>query len=111
MRGEDEEPAAHDDGDQYQGEQHVEDADTWTPLTSVVRDPHVQELLLNKTTDARAAARRKSKLEQLEIYSNTPLYDAGSGPEESRLRVALDVLQMKAKHRWTNTSVDDLLQY
>jgi hypothetical protein len=31
--------------------------------------------------------------------------------EESRLRVALDVLQMKAKHRWTDTSVDDILEY
>jgi hypothetical protein len=37
------------------------------------------------------------------------LYDAGRGPEESRLRVALDVLQMKA--RWTNTRADDLLEY
>ncbi|KAK1670230.1 hypothetical protein QYE76_058389 [Lolium multiflorum] len=30
---------------------------------------------------------------------------------ESRLRVALDVLQMKAKHGWTDTSVDDILEY
>ncbi|KAK1681367.1 hypothetical protein QYE76_042215 [Lolium multiflorum] len=31
--------------------------------------------------------------------------------EESRLRVALDVLQIKAKHGWTDTSVDDILEY
>ena len=109
-REDDEELPAHDDGDEDQDEQHVEDVDTRTPLTSVVRDPHVQELLLKKTTDARGAAREKSKLAQLEIDSNTLLY-AGCGPEESRLRVALDVLQMKAKHRWTDTSVDDCLQY
>ena len=79
-REDDEEPPAHDDGDQDQAEQHVEDVDTRTPLTSVMRDPHVQELLLKKTTDARGAAREKSKLAQLEIDSNTPLY-AGCGPE------------------------------
>ncbi|KAK1613292.1 hypothetical protein QYE76_036965 [Lolium multiflorum] len=33
------------------------------------------------------------------------------GFEESRLRVALDVLQMKAKHGWTDTSIDDILEY
>ena len=113
-----EEATAHDDdGDQYgdQGdEQHVEeDADRNTPLTSVVRDPHLQDLLLNnRTTDVRAADRRKSKLAQLEINSNTPLYDApGRDPEESRLRVTLEFLQMKAKYGWTDASVDDLMQY
>src|SRR5664279_5711221 len=50
---EDEEPPAHDG---EEAEQHVEDADTRTPLTSVVRDPHDQELLLKKMTNARAAA-------------------------------------------------------
>ena len=104
--------AHDDDGDQNQGDQHVEDADTTTLLTSVVRDPHVQELLLNKTTtDPRAADRRKSKLAQLEIDSNTPLYDPGRGPEESRLRVALDILQMKAKHKWTDVSFDDNMEF
>ena len=55
----DEEVTAHDDGDQ-----HVEDADTSTPLNSVMRDPHLQELLLNNsaTDDPRVAARRQSKL-------------------------------------------------
>ena len=45
-------------------EQHVteEDEDTRTPLTSVVRDPHLKELLLKKTTNRRSAAREQSKL-------------------------------------------------
>ncbi|KAK1661293.1 hypothetical protein QYE76_049452 [Lolium multiflorum] len=83
------------------------DNDEEVPLASVVRDPHLQDLLLEKTK----GAKRKSKLEQLEIDSNTPLYDSGRGLGESRLRVALDVLQMKAKHGWTDTSVDDILEY
>ena len=109
----DEEFVAQDDADQYHDEQNVEDADNnldddeEVPLASVVRDPHLQDLLLEKTK----GAKRKSKLEQLEIDSNTPLYDSGRGLGESRLRVALDVLQMKAKHGWTDTSVDDILEY
>ncbi|KAK1664339.1 hypothetical protein QYE76_052498 [Lolium multiflorum] len=83
------------------------DDDEEVPLASVVRDPHLQDLLLEK----KKGAKRKSKLEQLEIDSNTPLYDSGRGLGESRLRVALDVLQMKAKHGWTDTSVDDILEY
>ena len=76
-----------------------------------MRDPHVKEVLLDKTTtkDARGAERRKSKLAQLEVDSNTPLYDPGRGPEESRLRFALEVLQLKARHGWSDTSVNDLL--
>ena len=101
------------DGDEedLQGEQHVEDANTNTPLTAAVRDPHVQEVLLDKTTtkDARGAERRKSKLAQLEVDSNTPLYDPNRGPEESRLKFALEVLKLKAEHGWSDTSVDDLL--
>ncbi|KAK1686059.1 hypothetical protein QYE76_046907 [Lolium multiflorum] len=37
--------------------------------------------------------------------------ERGHGLGESRLRVALDVLQMKVKHGWTDRSVDDLLAY
>ena len=67
-------------------------------------------MLLNNsvTDDPRVAARRQSKLAQLEIDSKTPLYDTGRGPEESLLRVALDILRMKAKHGWTDTSVEPL---
>ncbi|KAK1601555.1 hypothetical protein QYE76_037204 [Lolium multiflorum] len=109
----DEEFVTHDDANQYHDEQNVQDADNNIDddeevlLASVVQDPHLQDLLLEKTK----SARRKSKLEQLETDSNTPLYDSGCGLEESRLRVALDILQMKAKHRWTDTSVDDILEY
>ena len=106
--------AAEDDEHQHQGEQHVqEDAQEYTPLTAAVRDPHVQEVLMDKmtTTDARADLRRTSKLAQLEIDSNTPLYDPARGPEESRLRVSLDILKMKTDHGWSDTSIDDLLQY
>ncbi|KAK1641959.1 hypothetical protein QYE76_059764 [Lolium multiflorum] len=100
----DEEFVAHDDN--LDDDNNLDD-DEEVPLASVVRDPHLQDLLLEKTK----GAKRKSKLEQLEIDSNTPLYDSGRGLGESRLRVALDVLQMKAKHGWTDTSVDDILEY
>ncbi|KAK1692050.1 hypothetical protein QYE76_008747 [Lolium multiflorum] len=100
----DEELVAQDDN--LDDDNNLDD-DEEVPLASVVRDPHLQDLLLEKTK----GAKRKSKLEQLEIDSNTPLYDSGRGLGESRLRVALDVLQMKAKHGWTDTSIDDILEY
>jgi hypothetical protein len=66
----------------------------------------------NISTGARAGDRRKSKLAQLEIDSRTPLYDApGREPEENRLRVALDLLEMKARHGWSDSSIDDLFQW
>jgi hypothetical protein len=72
-----------------------------------MRDPHFQELLMNNiSTGARAGDRRKSKLAQLEIDSKTPLYDApGREPEENRLRLALNLLEMKARHGWSDSSV------
>jgi hypothetical protein len=93
---------------------HVEnnvEADTagQTPLTSAVRDPHVQELLTKKTTDARGAAREKAKLRQLEIDSTTPLYK-DCDPKETRLKAALEVLEMKAKYKWSDKSVDSLVK-
>jgi hypothetical protein len=46
------EVGAHDDEDHYDGEQNVEDANTEeVPLTSVVWDPHLQELLLKSSYD------------------------------------------------------------
>jgi hypothetical protein len=80
------------------------------PLTSVVWDPHVQEWLLKKLADAKGASRKKPRLAQLDIYSNTPLY-AGCGSEESRLKVALHGLQIKAKYEWRDASVEASLQY
>jgi hypothetical protein len=103
--GEDEESSAHDHGDE-DAEQHGEDhADTQSaPLTSVVRDPHVKELLskIKKNTYA--------KLAQLETDSNTPLY-AGCQSEETCLKVTLGVLQMKSKYKWSDASVDACLEF
>ena len=96
--GEAEEPGSHDH------EQHEDDqTDTQTTLASVVCDPHVKELLLRKTTNA--------KFEQLEIDSNTPLYTGCGGSEESRLKVTLGVLQMKAKYNWSDESTDACLEF
>ena len=92
-----EQDVAHDDNSDEQGreeEEHADDEDrsSNTPLTAAVHDPHLEEILIgNASTDPRFAGRRKSKLDQLEIDSRTPLYDAGRGPEETRLRVTLDI--------------------
>jgi hypothetical protein len=67
-------------------------------LTSAMWGPHVQELFLRKTTNARATAREKLKLMQLAIDSNTPMY-IGCRPEESHLKVTLDTLQKKSKYK------------
>ena len=100
-----EEPTTHDNGDLVD----AEEAPT-PPLTKFLQDPHLQELLLRPTTNDRAAAREKYKLGQLEIDTNTQFYP-GCRPEDSRLKVALDALQMKVKHHWTDASVDEYLQY
>ena len=84
---EDKEPTtAHDNGElvNYVGPMP-------TLLTTYLKDPHLQELLLRPMSNDRSAAREKSKLGQLEIDSDTPLYP-GCRPEDSRLNVALDVL-------------------
>ena len=47
-----------------------------------MQDPHIQELLLKQTNNARAAAREKAKLYQLEIDAVTPLYE-GYMPEDT----------------------------
>ena len=73
-----------------------------------MRDPHVQELL--KTTNPKAVAREKSKLAQLEVDSNTPMY-AGCRPTDSRLKVALSVLEMKSKYKWSDVSVTASLKF
>jgi hypothetical protein len=84
----------HDDADEdHDHEEHVDDEDTRTPLTSAMHDPHLQELLARKTGDARGAAREKFKIVQLEIDSTTLFY-TGCTMEDTRLKVALDVLQM-----------------
>ncbi|KAK1610053.1 hypothetical protein QYE76_033726 [Lolium multiflorum] len=71
-----------------------------TPLTSALRDPHVQELLLKDTGNAEA------KLAQMEVDGMTPLYP-GCRPEDTRLSVTLECLEMKAEHKWTDSSFSD----
>src|SRR4051812_30276219 len=63
-----------------------------------VRDPYVQELLLKQTSNARAAAREKAKLAQLEKDAVTPLYE-GCMPDDTWLNVTLKAMEMKAKHK------------
>jgi hypothetical protein len=98
----------HDDADEdHDHEEHVDDEGTRTTLSSAMHDPHLQELA-RKTGDARGAAREKAKLVQLEMDSSTPLY-VGCSMEDTRLKAALDVLQMKAKYKWTDASVNKAL--
>ena len=75
-----------------------------------MQDPHVQDLLRKKTTNARAASREESKLAQLELDSKTPLY-AGCDPKETRLNFTLNLLQTKAKHKWNDASLNEHLKY
>jgi hypothetical protein len=66
----------------------------------------------NISTGAKAGDRRKSNLAQLEIDLRTPLYDTPSRElEENHLRVALDLLEMKARHRWSDLTMDDLFRW
>ncbi|KAM0881967.1 hypothetical protein ACQ4PT_032598 [Festuca glaucescens] len=59
--------------------------------TILVQDPHVHALLLKQTSNARATAREKAKLGQLEIDAATPLYE-GCRPKDTRLNVTLMAL-------------------
>ena len=72
--------------------------------------PSYETTSLRKTTNSRSAVREESKLAQLEIDSKTPLYP-DCDPRSSRLSVALDVLQMKARYKWSDKSVDAKLKY
>ena len=79
-------------------------------LTSVLRDPHVQELLLKETSNAKAAGREKAKLAQMEIDGMTTLYP-GCRPEDTRLSVTLKALEMKAEHKWTHVSFNANMEF
>ena len=79
------EDAGHDhEEDQDEGHDHHEDEDAGEDgdgpsSMDWVQDPHLQELLLNQASNnARAAAREKDKLNQLEIDAVTPLYEGCS---------------------------------
>ena len=75
-----------------------------------VQDPHIQELLLKHTNNARAATREKYKLDQLEIDAVTPLYE-GCRPEDTRLKVTLMDLEMKVKHRMTDACFNENMSF
>jgi hypothetical protein len=94
----DEGDARHDHDDDTGSDGGGEDIDTETPLTSALRDPHVQELLLKETSNAKAATREKDKLEQMEKDGKTPLYP-GFRPKDTRLNVTLKSLEMKVLHK------------
>ena len=72
--------------------------------------PHVQELLLKETSNARAATREKAKLAQIEIDEMTPLYP-GCRPEDTRLNVMLKGLEMKVEHKWTDVSFNANMEF
>jgi hypothetical protein len=101
-RQEGEESPRHDEGDvghdhDDTGSDGVEDTGTQTSLTLALWDPHVQELLLKEMSNAKAAAREKDKLEQMEKDGKTPLYP-GCRPRDTRLNVTLKALEMKVQH-------------
>src|SRR3954466_10710056 len=73
-------------------------------LNSIVRDPHVRDMLRKKTTSDRVGSREEAKLEKLEVDSKNPLYD-GCAPEVIRLSFTLELLKMKAKNKWSDKSL------
>ena len=76
-----------------------------------VHDPHLQEFLLNQATNnTRDVAQEKVKMNQLEIDGVTPLYQ-GCNPEDTRLKVALIALEMKVKHKMTETCFDENMSF
>ena len=105
----DEEDAGADDGHDHEDDD-AGGADDAGPSMGWVQDPHIQELLLKQTGNARAATREKAKLDQLEIDAVTPLYE-GCRPEDTRLKVTLMALEMKVKHKMTDTCFDENMSF
>ncbi|KAK1609935.1 hypothetical protein QYE76_033608 [Lolium multiflorum] len=71
---------------------HDEEEDSGaTPLISALRDSHVQDLLLQETSNDRVAARERAKLSQMEKDGMTPIFP-GCRPQDTRLHVTLDYL-------------------
>jgi hypothetical protein len=79
------------DGDDTGVDGGDKEASTPTMLTLALQDPHVQELLLKKTSNDKAAAREKVKLAQMEY--------PGCRPGDTRLNVTLKALEMKEQHK------------
>ena len=105
----DEEDAGADDGHDHEDDD-AGGADDAGPSMGWVQDPHIQELLLKQTDNARAAAREKAKMDQLELDAVTPLYE-GCRPEDTRLKVTLMALEMKVKHKMTNACFDENMSF
>jgi hypothetical protein len=79
-------------------------------LTSALRDPHVQELLLKEMSNDKAAAIEKAKLAQMEKDRVTPLYP-WCRPEDTRLNAMLKALEMKVEHKWTDVSFNANMEF
>jgi hypothetical protein len=76
----------------------------------MLQDPHVKDLLRKKTTTERAAITEALKLAQLEIDAKTPLYE-GCEPEHTHLHVTLKLMDIKARFKSTDASLDATLEY
>ena len=105
MNGED---AGADEGHDHEDEDAGADDDG--PSMGWVQDPHIQELLLKQTDNARAAAREKAKLDRLEIDSVTPLYE-GCRPGDTRLKVTLMALEIKVKQNMTDACFNENMSF
>jgi hypothetical protein len=75
-----------------------------------LQDPHVQELLLKETSNAKATAREKAKLEHMEIDGKTPLFP-GCRPKDTRLSLTLKALEMKAESKLTDVSFNKNMRF
>ncbi|KAK1610835.1 hypothetical protein QYE76_034508 [Lolium multiflorum] len=73
-------------------------------------DSHVQDLLLQETSNDRAATRERAKLSQMEKDGMTPIFP-GCRPQDMRLHVTLDYLQMKTQNKWTDSSFSKNLKF
>ncbi|KAK1665063.1 hypothetical protein QYE76_053222 [Lolium multiflorum] len=101
----------HEEEDAGGEHHHDEEEDSGaTPLISALRDSHVQDLLLQETSNDRVAARERAKLSQMEKDGMTPIFP-GCRPQDTRLHVTLDYLQMKTQNKWTNSSFSKNLKF
>jgi hypothetical protein len=101
----------HEEEDAGGEHHHDEEEDSGaTPLISALRDSHVQDLLLQETSNDRVAARERAKLSQMEKDGMTPIFP-GCHPQDTRLHVTLDYLQMKTQNKWTDSSFSKNLKF
>jgi len=76
----------------------------------MLNDPHVQDMLWKNTSNDRSAYKETLKLAQLEIDARNALYE-GCDPEHTRLHVTLKLLDIKARYKCTDASMDAELSY